>query len=103
MKYLLEYKLFESESKEDIIKKASIFKSILDLKRNDLKLYNLVTNNRLENTIFPRKSKWTREEIEKESEKYNNRGDFSKYSQGAYVRAKGLGMLDELFPIKKSD
>jgi hypothetical protein len=99
MKHLIEFKLFETFSKDEVIQKASKYKSLLDLKKNNLKLYNLVVDNHLKNTIFPRKSKWTREEIEKESEKYNNRGDFSKYSQGAYVRAKGLNMLDELFPI----
>ena len=34
MKYLTKYKLFED--KEDIIKQASKYKSLLDLKRNDI-------------------------------------------------------------------
>lgn len=104
MKYLLKYDaLFESITNEDIIKKASIFSSILDLKRNNLKLYNLVINNHLENTIFPKKIKWTSEKIKEEAKKFKTKGEFSKKSNGAYNRAAGLGMLDELFPKEKSD
>jgi hypothetical protein len=104
MQYLIGYKLFENEEKvstEEIVKKASKYKSMLELRRRDTKLYWLIRNNNLEYSVFPKKSKWTKEEIEKESEKYNTRGEFSQKSHGAYARALGLNMLDELFPKDK--
>ena len=96
MKYLTKYKLFED--KEDIIKQASKYKSLLDLKRNDITLYKKVMSNHLNNLVFPKSIKWTKEKIEAESEKYNNKSEFGKKSPGAYNRASGLDMLDELFP-----
>lgn len=101
MKYLLGYKIYESLTPEEIVKQASKYNSLLELRRKNSNLYYLVTSHNLEHSAFPRKSKWTREEIEKESEKYNNRGEFSAKSHGAYSRAVGLGILDELFPKNK--
>lgn len=104
MKYLLDFKLFEAESKEEnlsneeIVDKASKYKTLSELRRKDSKLYWLVVQKKLINSVFPRKSKWTKEELEKESEKYNSRGEFGRKSPGAYNRAMGLGILDELFP-----
>lgn len=104
MKYLLGYKIYESLTPEEIVKQASKYNSLLELRRKNSKLYYLVTSHNLEHSAFPKKSKWTREEIEKEAKKYNTRSEFSMKSNGAYVRANGLGILDELFPInKKSD
>lgn len=40
--------------------------------------------------------KWTTDNIKKEALKYNSRGDFSKYSSGAYAAAKRLGIKDEV-------
>jgi len=68
-----------------------------------MKLYLLIKNHNLENSAFPRPSKWTEEKIREEAKKYTKRSEFWKKSEGAYIRAKGLGMLDELFPKKKSD
>jgi hypothetical protein len=108
MKHLIEFKLFESEeSKEEIVKQASKYKSLVDLRRRDTQLYYKVVNNNLTNSAFPRDSKWTKEKIEEEAEKYNNKSEFGRNSPGAYNRAVGLGILDELFPKiknkKKSD
>lgn len=45
-----------------------------------------------------RKPKWTEETIREEARKYNLRSEFSRGSAGAYSAAKGLGLIDELFP-----
>ncbi len=45
-----------------------------------------------------RKPKWTEETIREESKKYELRSEFSRNSPGAYSAAKGLGLIDELFP-----
>lgn len=45
-----------------------------------------------------RKPKWTEETIKEEAKKYSLRSDFSRNSPGAYSAAKGLGLIDELFP-----
>jgi hypothetical protein len=106
MKYLIAYKIFENQEEisiEEIIKKASKYKSLHELKKRDMKLYLLIKNHNLEKTIFPRASKWTEEKIREEAKKYSKRSDFFEKSEGAYIRAKGLNMLDELFPKKKSD
>jgi tRNA U34 2-thiouridine synthase MnmA/TrmU len=89
--------LFRSE--EEIVSQASKYKSMLELRKKDTKLYWLIKNNKLENSAFPKKSKWTKEKIREESNNYKTRSEFAKKSQGAYVVAKGLKMLDELFPI----
>ena len=47
-----------------------------------------------------RKAKWTPELITEEAAKFESRTDFSKKSSGAYSAAKGLGILDQLFPTK---
>ena len=99
MKHLIEFKLFESEeSKEEIVKQASAYKSLLDLKIKNGTLYHKVMTNHLTNSVFPKPAKWTKEKIEEEAEKYNNKSEFSRKSPGAYNRAVGLGILDELFP-----
>ena len=106
MKHLIEFKLFEANenlTNDEIVKRASKYKNIGELKRKDYKLYSLVISNHLTNSTFPRKSKWTEENLRKEAKKYKTRSEFSQKSHGAYARAIGLNMLDELFPIKKSD
>jgi len=45
-----------------------------------------------------RKPKWTEETIREESRKYTLRTEFSRNSPGAYSAARGLGLIDELFP-----
>jgi len=45
-----------------------------------------------------RKPKWTGETIREESRKYTLRTEFSRNSPGAYSAARGLGLIDELFP-----
>jgi tRNA U34 2-thiouridine synthase MnmA/TrmU len=102
MKHLIEFKLFETLSKEEIIQKASKYKSLLDLRKDNSNLYRLVISNSLDKVVFPRTSKWTKEKLREEAKKYKTRSEFAKKAQGAYKVATGLNMLDELFP-KKSD
>jgi tRNA U34 2-thiouridine synthase MnmA/TrmU len=103
MKHLIEFKLFETFSKDEIIQKASKYKSLLDLRKDNSNLYRLVISNSLEKVVFPRTSKWTKEKIREVANNHKTRSEFAKKAQGAYVVAKGLNMLDELFSIKKSD
>jgi len=61
MQYLIKYKLFETQSKEEIVKQASAYKSLLDLKMKNGTLYHKVMTNNLTNSVFPKLSKWTKE------------------------------------------
>ena len=94
MEYIISYKLFEDKV---IIKQASNYKSLVDLRKEDTDLYNKVINNKLTNIIFPRTSKWNSKTIREEAKKYKNKSEFAKKSNGAYVRAVGLGILNKLF------
>lgn len=100
MQYLIAYKLFETQEtkEEEIVNQASKYKSMLELRKKDTKLYWLIKNNKLENLVFPKSSKWTEAKIREEAKKYTKRSEFWEKSQSAYIRAKGLKMLDELFP-----
>lgn len=104
MKYLIDFKLFENIQKEltknEIIKKASHYKSSLELRKKDTELYKLIVSNHLLNTIFPKEIKWTIEKIKEEAKKYKTRGEFQKNAPGAYIRATGFSMLDKLYPKK---
>ena len=50
-------------------------------------------------TPLGRKPKWIPETIRTEAAKYTLRSEFSKKSAGAYSAARGLGMIEELFPV----
>ena len=45
-----------------------------------------------------RKPKWTPDTIREEAKKYEKRYQFSNGCPGGYSAAKGLAMMDELFP-----
>ncbi len=41
---------------------------------------------------------WTKDNVFAEAKKYKTKGEFGKYSNGAYEIARANGWLDELFP-----
>lgn len=100
MKYLLNFNLFENKELDNFKSIASIYRNAIDFRNRDIENYRLAKHLGYINTLFPRKKiKWTEDLVREEAKEFKTRSEFGKKSFGAYVAARGYGILDELFPL----
>lgn len=72
------------------------------------KLWSWLRKENLVDVVFPNRQKyrpdgyWTIDTIGQESTKYNSRSEFERENQWAYEKARRLGVLDALFPMRKT-
>jgi hypothetical protein len=72
------------------------------------KLWAWLRAQNLVDVVFPNRQKyrpdgyWTIDTIGQESTKYNSRSEFERGNQWAYEKARKLGILDALFPTRKT-
>ena len=109
---LMEGIFISDEEKNNRLKKSielsKDFKNPRQFALSYPKLWNFLRTQNLVDVIFPERQKykpdgyWTIDTIGPEAMKYNSRSEFEQKNQWAYVKAKELGILDALFPIRKN-
>lgn len=112
-KKLVEGIFISDEEKNNRLKQSielsKDFKNPRQFKLAHPKLYYFLRGQNLIDVVFPDRKKykpdgyWTIDTIGQEAMKYDSRTEFEQKNQWAYIKAKELGIMDALFPNRKTN
>jgi hypothetical protein len=97
----------KKERLEKSIELAKNYKNPRQFALENPKLWYFLRQQKLIDVVFPNRQTykpdhyWTIDTIGQESTKYNSRSEFERGNQWAYEKARRLGILDALFPMRK--
>jgi hypothetical protein len=111
LKTVINEKLSDTQKKNALKRAKKLTPKFSSVNQFSLKypnLYNYLRFHNLLDDAFPERKKyhpegyWTPETIDQEAKKYSSRTEFDDKNQVAYKKANELGMLDMLFPTRKT-
>jgi hypothetical protein len=111
LKTVINEKLSDRQKKNALKRAKKLAPKFSSVNQFSLKYPNLYSYLRVHNLLddaFPERKKyhpegyWTPETIDQEAKKYSSRSEFNDKNQVACKKANEFGMLDMLFPVRKT-